>query len=129
MQHQTRSRCFQDMQVWKKAHAWVVAIYRFTEKWPRHETYGLTSQLRRAAASVPLNLVEGFRRRTKGDKVRYYNVAQAPLDESEYCLILARDLNYGDPRGLLASAEEIARMLDAYTKSMLRPFEYRVPVR
>jgi four helix bundle protein len=125
MERRPRSRCFQDVEVWRKTHAWVLAVYQFTEKWPRHEFYGLTGQLRRAASSVPMNFAEGFRRRTKSDKARYYNISQTSLDESEYCLILGRDLNYGDPTALLHSAEEIGRMLDGYITSMLGPSDKR----
>ena len=91
-----RSRSFEDVELWKKAHAWVLEIYRFTETFPKHELFGLTSQLRRAAVSVPGNFAEGFKKTGRPDKVRFYNIAQGPLEESRYYLILARDLNYGD---------------------------------
>ncbi len=54
MEAKNPSRTFHDVVAWQKAHAWVLAVYRFTDEWPRYELYGLTSQLRRAAASVPL---------------------------------------------------------------------------
>ncbi len=118
MERRPRSRRFRDVEVWKRAHAWVLAVYRFTEDWPRQELYALTSQLRRAAFSVPMNFAEGFRRRTNKDKAHYYNNSQTSLDEAEYCLILGRDLGYGNAAALLDEAEEIARMLDAYIASM-----------
>jgi len=118
-ERRSRSKRFRDVDVWKKAHEWVLAVYRFTETWPRHERYGLTSQLRRAAASVPLNFTEGFRRRSRNDKAHYYNIAETSLDEAEYCLMLGRDLHYGDVDGLLERAEEIGRMLEGYIQSML----------
>jgi four helix bundle protein len=63
---------------------------------PKHELFGLTSQLRRAAVSVPANFAEGFKKRGLADKVRFYNIAQGSLEECRYYLILARDLRYGD---------------------------------
>ncbi|MBL8191591.1 MAG: four helix bundle protein, partial [Acidobacteria bacterium] len=72
-----KSKNFREVDVWKKAHQWVLAIYKLTECFPKHEVFGLTSQLRRAAVSVPANIAEGFKRQGKGDKIRFYNIAQA----------------------------------------------------
>ena len=71
------AKSFEDVEVWRKAHAWVLAVYRFTEQFPKHELFGLTSQLRRAAVSVPANVAEGFKKRGHADKLRFYNIAQA----------------------------------------------------
>ena len=117
MNSPARSRSFEDVELWKKAHAWVLEIYRFTETFPRHELFGLTSQLRRAAVSVPGNFAEGFKKTGRADKVRFYNIAQGSLEESRYYLILARDLNYGDSEQLIDSAKEIGRMLASYARS------------
>ncbi|HEV3467730.1 MAG TPA: four helix bundle protein [Pyrinomonadaceae bacterium] len=105
--------------MWRKAHEWVLAVYRFTEQFPKHELFGLTSQLRRAAVSVPANFAEGFKKRTQADKVRFYNIAQGSLEECRYYFILARDLNYGDPVSLIRASEEISKMLDSYMRSLL----------
>jgi four helix bundle protein len=113
-----KSRTFEDVELWRKAHAWVLAIYRFTEGFPKHELFGLTSQLRRAAVSVPGNFAEGFKKRGLADKMRIYNIAQGSLEECRYYLILARDLNYGDSSGLIAALEEISRMLESYSRSI-----------
>jgi len=86
---------------------------------------GLEEGARLGPCRVPTNFAEGFRRRTRADKARYYNIAQASLDESEYCLMLGRDLEYDDPKALLESAEEIGRMLDAYMRSTLRTSDHR----
>ena len=113
------ARSFEDVEVWRKAHAWVLGVYRFTERFPRHELFGLTSQLRRAAVSVPANFAEGFRKRSHADKLRFYNIAQGSLEECRYYFILARDLNYGDSSTLKSRAEEISKMLDSYMRSLL----------
>ena len=65
-----KSKSFEDVELWRKAHAWVLAVYKFTELFPRHELFGLTSQLRRAAVSVPANFAEGFKKRSRADKIR-----------------------------------------------------------
>ncbi|MEY3608380.1 MAG: hypothetical protein RLZZ447_1168 [Verrucomicrobiota bacterium] len=116
----TRSQSFREVLVWQKAHAFTLATYRCTDAFPRHELFGLTSQLRRAAASVPANFVEGFRRRTKPDKARSYNIAQASADEALYHLILAHDLGYADPLGLQTDLEEVSRLLQAYLAGLER---------
>lgn len=70
-------------------------MYQYSESLPKNELYGLTSQVRRAAVSIPSNIVEGFKKKSKTDKARYLNIAQGSLEERRYYLILARDLNYG----------------------------------
>lgn len=117
MDFSQKSRTFEDVELWKKAHAWVLDIYRFTDTFPKHEMFGLTSQLRRSAVSVPGNFAEGFNKTGRADKVRFYNIAQGSLEESRYYLILARDLKYGDPGRLIEAAAEIGRMLRSYARS------------
>jgi len=113
------ARSFQDLIVWQKAHQWVLYIYRYSESFPRHEIYGLTSQLRRAAVSVPANIAEGFRKRTGADKKRFMNIAQASLEECRYYFILAQDLGYGRKSELEVQGEEISKLLTAYSNSIL----------
>ncbi len=113
------SRTFEDVEVWQKAHRWVLAVYHYSESFPRHELFGLSSQLRRAAVSVPANFAEGFKKRGKADKARFYNMAQGSLEECRYYLILAQDLGYGETRNLKEGLEEVSRMLEAYTRSVL----------
>src|SRR6476660_3619775 len=112
------SKRFEDVEVWRKAHAWVLGIYKFTEGFPKHELFGLTSQLRRAAVSVPANFAEGFKKRGLADKIRFYDIAQGSLEECRYYLILARDLRYGDSSFLILALEEISKMLDSYSRSV-----------
>jgi four helix bundle protein len=113
------ARTFQDLVVWRKAHELVLAIYSFTARFPKQETYGLALQMRRAVISVPANIAEGFRRRGKADKARYMNMAEGSLEESRYYLILSQDLGYGDTSKLVASLEEVSRLLNAYASAIL----------
>jgi len=114
------ARTFEDLEVWRKAHAWVLLVYRLSGTFPRHELYGVTSQLRRAAVSVPANIAEGFKRRGKADKARFYNIAQGSLEECRYYLILSRDLGYGETDELFAAADEVSRMLSAYIQMIYK---------
>src|SRR3990170_3924110 len=102
-----KSQSFRDVVAWQRAHAFALAIYKTTESFPKYELFTLTSQLRRAATSVPSNFVEGFRKRTKPDKLRFCNIAQGSADECLYQLILAHDLHYADTIALQADLEEV----------------------
>src|SRR6516162_9566960 len=113
------SKSFEDVGVWQNAHQWVLRVYRFTEHFPKHELFGLTSQLRRAAVSIPANFAEGFKKRSKAEKVRFYNIAQGSLEECRYYMILSRDLGYGDTAELSEKLAEVSRMLEAYMKAIL----------
>jgi four helix bundle protein len=96
----------------------VLAVYKYSAEFPKHELYGLANQLRRAAVSVPANFAEGFKKRTQAEKLRFYNIAQGSLEESRYYLILSRDLGYGDSDNLKIMAEEVSRMLCAYMETL-----------
>lgn len=112
------SRRFEDVDVWQKAHGWVLGVYDYSSHLPQHEMFGLTAQLRRAAVSVPGNFAEGFKRQTRLDKIRFYNIAQASLEESRYYLLLAQDLGYGETVSLRQAAETVSKMLGAYARSV-----------
>jgi len=114
------SKSFRDLVVWQKAHAFALSVYRMTESFPTGERYGLSSQLRRAAGSVPANIVEGYRRRTKPDKLRFYSTAQGSADECLYHLILTHDLGYADTVGPQADVEEVSRLLQGYINGIDR---------
>jgi len=113
------ARSFRDLLVWRKAHEFVLAVYAFTAAFPRQETYGLALQMRRAAVSIPANIAEGFRRRSKAEKARYMNIAEGSLEECRYYLILAQDLGYGDTTKLTTALEEVSRLLSAYAAALL----------
>jgi len=110
---------FEDLEVWQKAHLWVLEVYKVTRAFPKEELFVLTAQLRRAAISVPSNICEGFRKRSKPDKIHSYNTAQNSLEEARYQLILARDLSYGNCAPVLGLLDEVARMLDAYVRAII----------
>jgi four helix bundle protein len=113
------ARSFEQLIVWQKAHCFVLSVYRFTDNFPQKEIYGLTSQFRRAAVSIPANIAEGFKKRGRADKVRFLNIAQGSLEECRYYLILAKDLNYGDTVHLHPQLEEVSKLLEAYSSKIL----------
>ena len=114
------SQSFTDLIVWQKAHQLALNIYRTTSDFPKEELYGLVSQLRRSAVSIPANIAEGYRRRTKADKAKFMNIAEGSFEESRYYLILANDLEYADTKPLMPLVEDISRLLKAYTNALLR---------
>jgi len=112
------AQTFEDLEVWKQAHQLVLAVYSYSANFPKHEVFGLSSQLRRAAVSIAANIAEGFKKRGTSDKLRFYNIAQGSLEECRYYFILARDLNYGDSQDLMRQAESVARLLNAYISAI-----------
>ncbi|MCX6048819.1 MAG: four helix bundle protein [Chloroflexi bacterium] len=109
---------FRDLVVWQEAHKLVLMIYKTTATFPTAEQFGLTSQMRRAAASVPANLVEGFKRRSQQDKMRFYNIAEASLEELKYFLILSHDLSYiVEDQSLHNQADSVGRLLYRFMTS------------
>lgn len=112
------AKSFQDLIVWQKSHQLVLLIYQYSETFPNKEMFGLTSQLRRAAISVPANIAEGFKKRGRLDKIRYLNIAHGSLEECRYYLILAKDLNYGDTGQIKEKVEEVSKLIDAYSKAI-----------
>jgi four helix bundle protein len=107
---------FRDLKVWNKAHAVALSIYRCTEAFPASELYGITTQMRRAAASIPSNIAEGCGRSSNADLARFLHIAFGSASELEYFLLLARDLGFvqaGPHDTLLADVEEVKRMLSS----------------
>ena len=113
------AQSFRDLLVWQQAHAFVLAVYRFTESFPDREKFGLSHPMRRAAVSIPANMAEGFGRRGHAEKARFLNIAEGSLEECRYYLILAHDLGYGQTESLTASLEETSRLLNAYARAIL----------
>ena len=107
---------FTDLKVWQRSHALVLEIYRVTAAFPEDERFGIVSQLRRAAVSVPCNIAEGTKRKRAPDYARFLNIAEGSLAEAEYLIILSTDLGYiptAKKDQLSGEAQEIARMLHA----------------
>lgn len=110
---------FEQLEVWQEAHRLVLAVYQATAHFPPEERYGLVSQMRRAAVSVPANIAEGFKRRGQGEKARFYNIAQASAEELRYYLVLCRDLGYPISYDVhAADTDRIGRMLTMLIKSV-----------
>ena len=113
---------FTDLAVWKRSHSLVKVVYRLTAAFPADERYGLTSQLRRAAASVPTNIAEGSKRASAPDYARFLNISEGSLAETQYLLILSADLGLipiEDSLHLQEEAEAIARMLFSLRQRVL----------
>jgi len=105
---------FRDLHVWQKAHSLTLSSYRATEAFPKAETYGLTIQIRRCAASIAANIAEGCGKRGNGEFQRFLNIACGSASELEYHFLLARDLaflNEEDYRTLNSAVVEVKRML------------------
>lgn len=109
-----RARSFEDVEIWKKAHQFVLDVYKLSEGFPKHELFCLTSQLRRATISIPANFAEGFRKNSKPDKLRFYGIAISSLEECRYYLRLAKDLSYAETDTLRDNLVEISKMLTSY---------------
>jgi len=90
-------RDFKKIKVWEKAHKLTLQLYKVTASFPQEERYGLTSQIRRSAASIPANIAEGAGRDTQAELARFVHIASGSASELEYHLLLARDLGYIDP--------------------------------
>jgi|SRR5580704_1805552 four helix bundle protein len=112
-------RDFRDLVVWQKSHELTLALYRATETFPRSEVFGLSSQIRRAGASIPTNLAEGCGRWGDGDMGRFIQIAMGSASEVAYLSTLAKDLGYFEPtkyEHISADLDEIRRMLTVFYK-------------
>jgi four helix bundle protein len=112
---------FKDLKVWMKAHEATLAIYQSTRGFPREEVYGLTSQMRRAAASVAANIAEGCGRRSDAELHRFLQIARGSASELEYHLLLARDLRLITDiefKRLEARVVEVQRMLTSLVQRL-----------
>ncbi len=110
---------FQDMEVWKHAHALVLDIYKVTKTFPTEEKFGLVSQMRRAGVSIAANIAEGFKKRGSRDKINFYNISQGSIEEIKYYLILSKDLAYLETNDqLVERADVVGRMLHGLINSI-----------
>ena len=116
------TRTFEDILACQKAHQFVVTVYQTTRTFPDFEKFGLSSQFQRAAVSIAANIAEGYKKLSKCDKLRFFNIAQGSLEECRYYCILSRDLGYINEttyQQLVQSILNTSYMLNAYVKGVI----------
>ena len=116
------TRTFENIVAWQKAHQFVVEIYKTTRTFPDFERYGLCSQFQRAAVSIAANIAEGYKKLSKSDKLRFFNISQGSLEECRYYCLLSRDLGYIDEdkfQELVQIIIETSYMLNTYIKGVV----------
>ncbi len=121
-------RNYRDLQVWTKAHRLTLELYRISRSFPRDEIYGLTSQLRRAAASVGANLAEGCGRRTSSELARFVRIAMGSASELDYHLLLCRDLGFmktDDFQRASTDLTEVRKMMTSFLSSVEKQIELK----
>lgn len=114
---------FTDLTVWQKAHELALFVYKLTERFPAREKFGITSQIRRAAASPPANIAEGFGRRTTGELLRSLQIARGEVEETRYFLILSRDLGFTSPADFgtgFGYCDTVGKLINALSESLKR---------
>ena len=112
-------KSFTDLEVWKEAHKLVLMIYRLTKSFPKEETFGLTSQVRRSAVSVTSNLAEGFSRHSSKEKIQFYSISHGSLTELQNQLLIAKDIGYLDHDGFRQLSNQsvtVHKLLNAFIK-------------
>jgi four helix bundle protein len=112
---------FKELRVWSKAHELTMLVYWLTRAFPRDEVYGLTSQIRRSAASIGANIAEGCGRHSDGEMTRFLQIARGSASETEYHLLLAKDLGFlqeGDFRAAEQCLVAVQRMLTALVQKV-----------
>lgn len=112
---------FRTLKVWEKAHKLVLEVYEATVSFPKSETYGVTSQIQRAAVSIPTNIAEGCGKDSDAELRRYFFIAMGSASELEYLLLLAHDLEYltdASYNQLKTSLVEVRKMLNAFIQKL-----------
>jgi four helix bundle protein len=112
---------YKKLKVWEKAHKLAMEIYRVSNKFPKEELYGLTSQIRRSAFSISLNIVEGHASISKKEFLNFLNISNRSLVETEYLLEIMKELNFisdTEYQRLDKMRCEVGIMLNAFTKSI-----------
>src|SRR3989338_11266513 len=121
----TKIKTFTDLKVWQEGHKLVVLVYKITEKFPSRETFSITDQMRRAAASITANIAEGFGRQGYKEKLQFYFLSQGSLLELKNFILIARDVGYLSPEDydiLVKQANLTHQLLQGFiqkTKSIL----------
>jgi four helix bundle protein len=119
--HRDPRRNHKDLILWQKAMALASEVHRLTAKLPRHEVFGLSSQIRRAAVSIPSNVAEGAARRTTREFIAFLHIARGSFAELETQLLLAREIGYLADRDLspiLVRLDEVGRLLNAVVSGL-----------
>ena len=114
-------KVYQNIKVWEKSHKLTLEVYSATKRFPTEERFGLTSQLRRGAASIPANIAEGCGRNGQAELARFLDISMGSANEVEYHLLLARDLGYLEATKwseLTERTVEIKRMLASFLKTL-----------
>lgn len=114
---------FEEVVAWQKAHAFVLCVYNITRNFPDDERFGLTSQFRRAAVSIEANIAEGYKKLSRADKLRFFNISQGSIEECRDYILLSRDLEYIDDSQFAEMYEKIedsSRMLMLYVDGINR---------
>jgi len=110
-----KASTFENLIVWQKSHQLTLDVYGLTDRFPKSEQFGLTSQMRRAAYSIPSNIAEGFAKRGIKDKLRFNNISQGSLQELKYFIILSTDLNYHQSKdSMIDQVNQVGKLLSAY---------------
>lgn len=118
-----KSNSFENLIMWQKMHQIVLDIYKMTNIFPKSELFGITSQIRRSAVSVAANIVEGFSKKGKSDKLRFFNIAEGSLEETNYFLLLINDLKYSETGDLRERIKEVGRMLKSYSNTIKKSLD------
>jgi four helix bundle protein len=114
---------FTELRIWQRSHALALDVYRITATFPEAERFGIISQVRRAAVSIASNIAEGAKRQSRREYVRFLNVAEGSLAETESLLRLSHDLGFADDAvvgELVRESEELARMLHGFRQAVER---------
>ena len=113
---------FESIKAWRKAHLFTLIVYKQTCNFPEEERFGLTAQFRRAAISIEANIAEGYKKLSKADKLRFFNISEGSIAECRNYIILSRDLNYINEEQyceLFYSIEETSKLLTSYCKGII----------
>lgn len=119
---------YKQLIVWQKSHTFALLLYKETKLFPKEELYGLTSQIRRSALSIPANIAEGCGRLSDKENRQFFQVSLGSLHETEYYLLFCKDLNYINDKAyteLNNIINEIKRMLIKLIKINLNRVEYK----
>ena len=115
------SKTFRNVRAWQKAHDFVLAFYATKKFFPEDEKFALIPQFQRAAVSIAANIAEGYRKLSKTDKLRFFNIAQGSLEECRYYIILCHDLGYysdATTNDMWAKIEAASTILNSYCQAI-----------